>query len=94
MLHTEELAEAARTAITDYESKYGELRPVSDNTLEEWAKYAKPKLDEMIAQQFEVYATHPDFLTADQQEQAHLDINTEAVSVLVDGLITQIVKIS
>ena len=94
MLYTQELAEVARTAITDYESKYGELRPVSDKTLEEWASYAKPKLDELIAQQFEVYATHPDFLTAEQQEQEQLDINTEAVSVLVDGLITQIVKIS
>jgi len=94
MLRKKELAEAARTAITDYESKYGELRPVSDNTLKGWAKYAKPKLDEIIAQQFEVYATHLDFLTADQQEQAHQDINTEAVSVLIDGLVTQLVKIS
>lgn len=94
MLTAQELAEAGRTAISDYEAKYGSLRPVSDKTLLAWAEYAKPKLDEMIAQAFEAYATHPDFLTAEEQEATHLDINSEAVEVLVDGLVARMVILS
>jgi hypothetical protein len=94
MLTTQELAEVARTGISDYESKYGTLRPVSDKTLLAWADYAKPKLEQMIAQAFEAYATHPDFLTADEQEATHQDINAEAVEVLVDGLVARMVTLS
>ena len=94
MLTAQELAEAGRTAISQYENKYGSLRPVKDETLLAWANYALPSLKQMISQAFEAYATHPDFLTADEQEATHLDINSEAVEVLLDGLVARMVTLS
>jgi hypothetical protein len=94
MLTAQELAEVARNSISQYEDKYGSLRPVKDETLLAWASYALPSLEQMISQAFEAYATHPDFLTAEEQEATHLDINSEAVEVLVDGLVARMVSLS
>jgi hypothetical protein len=96
MLYTEELVEVARTALVDAEAKYGKMRPVSDEALLGWAKLAKPKLDELIAREFEAHATHPDFMMVsdEEQEELHLDMNTQVVSLLVDGLVARVWNIS
>ena len=96
MLYVEELAQVARTALVDAEAKYGALRSVSDETLLEWAKLAKPKLDEMLEQEFEAHATHPDFLMPDSElmEELHIDVNTQVVSLLVDGLVARVWQLS
>ena len=96
MLSAPELAEVARTAISDTEAKYGKMRPVSDEAIQGWARYAIPKLEEMIAREYEAHATHPDFLmvSEEEQEQLHADTNEEIIRVLVDSLVAQVWKLS
>lgn len=91
-----ELAEVAKTALSDTEAKYGKMRPVSDEALLGWASYAIPKLEEMLAREYEAHATHPDFLMVsdEEQEQLHADTNEEVVRVLVDSLVAQVWKLS
>ena len=96
MLYVEELAEVARTALINAEAKYGKMRPVSDEVLMQWAELAHPKLEELLAQEFEAHATHPDFLMPDSElmEELHMDVNTQVVSLLVDGLVARVWQLS
>ena len=95
MLSAPELAEVARTAITAHEDRWGKLRPVSDQVLVAWAhKYGVPKLDELLAKEYEVYATHPDFYTSDQQEQLQQDTREQVVSILIEGLLARIEELT
>lgn len=95
MLTAVELAEVARTAIVSHEDRWGKLRPVSDEVLEQWAhKYGVPKLEAILANEYEVYATHPDFLSMEEQEQQHLDTRDEVVTILVEGLIARLEELT
>lgn len=95
MLTAVELAEVARTAIVSHEDRWGKLRPVSDEVLKQWAhKYGVPKLEELLAKEYEVYATHPDFMPMEYQEQLHQDVRDEVVTVLVEGLIARLEELT
>ena len=47
-------------------------------------------------QEFEAHATHPDFLMPDSElmEELHIDVNTQVVSLLVDGLVARVWQLS
>jgi hypothetical protein len=96
LLTQQELAEIARTAIENTEAKYGKLRTVPDEALLAWASTALPKYEQMLEQEFEAHATHPDFLLVsdDTQEQLHYDTHEQVVSLLVDGLVARVWQLS
>lgn len=91
MLNTQELVEAARTAITTTEAQFGKLPSVSDEVLERWAEhYAHAEAERLLNQQFEAHATHEDFLTYEQQEELHLKANSDVWELVIDQLLTKL----
>lgn len=96
LLTQQELAEVARTAISNTEAKYGKLREVPDEALLTWASLALPKYEQMLESEFEAHSTHPDFLMVsdDEQEQLHYDTHEQVVSLLVDGLVARVWQLS
>ena len=94
LTETRELVEVAELAISQTEDKFGKYPfRVSEDKLHAWAKsYGMRRFEELLDKEFQAHATHPDFLMVSdtEQEELHLDTNSEVIKQVIDELITSL----